>query len=107
MTSVEEAEEYAASIGASFMETSAKDKTNVDELFANISKALPEHVAPAQPYNSLKLNAKTEVFSTDDTPTGPSQPAASQISCDVFATKQRFRGGQRAAMPWSLNQVSK
>ena len=37
----EEAEEYAASIGASFMETSAKDKTNVDELFANISKALP------------------------------------------------------------------
>jgi Ras-related protein Rab-22 len=54
----EEAEEYAASIGASFMETSAKDKTNVDELFANISKALPEHVAPAQPYNSLKLNAK-------------------------------------------------
>lgn len=54
----EEAEEYATSIGATFMETSAKTKSNVDEIFTNISKALPAYVPPAQPYNSLKLNAK-------------------------------------------------
>jgi hypothetical protein len=33
-------------------------KSNVDEIFLNISKALPAYVASNQPYNSLKLNAK-------------------------------------------------
>jgi Ras-related protein Rab-22 len=54
----EEAEEYARSINATFMETSAKTKSNVDEIFVNISKALPAYVPSQQPYNSLKLNAK-------------------------------------------------
>mmetsp|Transcript_20119 Transcript_20119/g.33937 ORF Transcript_20119/g.33937 Transcript_20119/m.33937 type:complete len:199 (+) Transcript_20119:89-685(+) len=51
-----EAQAYAASIGASFLETSAKTKSNVDEIFLNISKSLPAYVPAQQPYNSLKLN---------------------------------------------------
>mmetsp|Transcript_37303 Transcript_37303/g.48259 ORF Transcript_37303/g.48259 Transcript_37303/m.48259 type:complete len:151 (+) Transcript_37303:213-665(+) len=54
----EEAQTYANSIGATFMETSAKTKSNVDEIFLNISKNLPAFVATAQPYSTLKLNAK-------------------------------------------------
>ena len=51
-----EAQAYATSIGASFLETSAKTKSNVDEIFLNISKALPAYTPQAQLGNSLKLN---------------------------------------------------
>lgn len=53
----ETARSYAASIGASFLETSAKTKANVDEIFVDISKNLPT-AEPVQNYtNTLKLHA--------------------------------------------------
>lgn len=51
------AEAYAASIGASFLETSAKTKANVDEIFLNISKSLPAYEPPKNYQNTLKLQA--------------------------------------------------
>lgn len=58
-----EAQAYATSIGASFLETSAKTKSNVDEIFLNISKNLPAYVPPQQPYGSLKLNKQQKASS--------------------------------------------
>ena len=42
---MEAAREYAEEINALFVETSAKEDTNVHELFVNISKRLPETAA--------------------------------------------------------------
>ena len=44
---MEAAREYAEEINALFVETSAKEDTNVHELFVNISKRLPEAAATA------------------------------------------------------------
>uniref|UniRef100_A0A7S2SUM8 Uncharacterized protein n=1 Tax=Rhizochromulina marina TaxID=1034831 RepID=A0A7S2SUM8_9STRA len=51
------AQSYAHSIGASFLETSAKTKANVDEIFSNISKQLPEQERAGQYHNKLNLKA--------------------------------------------------
>lgn len=51
------AEAYAASIGATFLETSAKTKSNVDEIFLNISNNLPAYEPPKNYQNTLKLQA--------------------------------------------------
>jgi len=51
------AESYANSIGATFLETSAKTKANVDEIFLNISKQLPTQEAASSYHNTLNLKA--------------------------------------------------
>lgn len=51
------AESYANAIGASFLETSAKTKTNVDEIFLQISKSLPAQDPETSYHNSLNLKA--------------------------------------------------
>lgn len=47
--STEEAQEYADQQNAYFLETSAKDNTNVEELFHEIARRLPKVEAPRQP----------------------------------------------------------
>lgn len=53
----EAARSYAESIGASFLETSAKTKANVDEIFVDISKNLPTAEPVLNYTNTLKLHA--------------------------------------------------
>ena len=52
-----EAQAYAAEIGASFLETSAKTRTNVNEIFETISRSLPAYEPPQNYQNTLKLQA--------------------------------------------------
>ena len=51
------AKEYADEIGALFMETSAKDATNVEELFIKLSERLPPPPKPDP--DSISLRAST------------------------------------------------
>jgi len=55
--STAEAAAYAAEIGASFLETSAKTKSNVNEIFEQISQNLPAYEPPQNYQNTLKLQA--------------------------------------------------
>lgn len=47
--SLEEVQAYADERNAFFIETSAKDATNVDELFHEIARRLPKNDVPYQP----------------------------------------------------------
>eukprot|EP00033_Pygsuia_biforma_P003191 GCRY01003501.1.p1 GENE.GCRY01003501.1~~GCRY01003501.1.p1 ORF type:complete len:198 (-),score=31.46 GCRY01003501.1:333-926(-) len=51
----DEGEEYASSVGALFAETSAKEDTNVTELFREISRRLPPEEAQPRVRSSLQL----------------------------------------------------
>ncbi len=51
----EEAEAYAASIDAIYLETSAKDNSNVEDLFVKLSTRLPP--PPEQDSNIIRATA--------------------------------------------------
>ena len=52
-----EATEYATANGLVFLETSAKDATNVTELFQQIARKLPKLPPPAPPAGNVSLQA--------------------------------------------------
>ena len=51
----EDAQAYADEHGLFFLETSAKEATNVDALFEEIAKRLPKAEVPRQPAGGLPL----------------------------------------------------
>ena len=51
----EDAQAYADDHGLFFLETSAKESTNVDTLFEEIAKRLPRAEVPRQPAGGLPL----------------------------------------------------
>ncbi|GAQ88998.1 Rab family GTPase [Klebsormidium nitens] len=58
----EEGEELAASLGVPFIETSAKDSTNIEEAFVCIAKAIQEKqtlMAPARSRDAVSITAVT------------------------------------------------
>lgn len=53
----EEARAYAEEIGAMFVETSAKEDPNIQDIFVELSKRLPAREPPPPPTDTLSLEA--------------------------------------------------
>ena len=58
--SFQEGKEFAESLGMQFMETSAKDKINIDEAFLSLTKA----ILPTVPENKRDGAAPGDTFSS-------------------------------------------
>ena len=58
--STEEVEAYAAEAGLLFLETSAKDNTNITEIFEKIAVSLPAEVAEPQAPRRKEVDLKAQ-----------------------------------------------
>ncbi|GFS35729.1 ras-related protein Rab-22A [Nephila pilipes] len=57
--SYKEAKEYADSVNAAFVETSALTAENINELFREIALRLPKRISPGAPSHEIRLTEKS------------------------------------------------
>jgi GTPase SAR1 family protein len=72
--SYNQAKEFADKHGIKFLETSAKDTLNIDELFSSIAEKLLEKQTTLTGKNEKKTKGQGNVVNIQNTPTAQNQP---------------------------------